>query len=281
MLCTHKIHNGDAKETLNLIKNSIHLVVTSPPYWNAKDYGHPNQIGYFDDLESYFDRLEEIWKGVIKVLCADGKITVNIGNIYFKPSKKERTYTINLIHQSWAQLNKFDELEYMGTIYWKKSVSRNSAVLFGSYPYPSTFMISTALESIHVFRKKGRRKVPQSIKEQSKISLEEFRVFREPVWNINGTSSKKHPAVFPIELPYRLIKLYSFIGDTVLDPFCGIGNTNLAALQLSRNSIGIDINPIYTKEVFEVLKNHTKENPNVEVTLCEGGKEKYVHQKQL
>ena len=138
----------------------------------------------------------------------------------------------------------------MGTIYWRKTTSRNGSVLFGSYPYPSNFMISSAVEPIHVFRKVGKRDVSKEIKEKSKITLEEFRQFRDAIWDINGVNDK-HVAAYPIELPARLIKMYSFVGDTVLDPFVGSGSTIKAALDLGRNSVGIDINPKFLKIIEE------------------------------
>ena len=280
MKTVHELIFGDAYRVLQgFDNNTVHLVVTSPPYWNARDYEHPDQIGYRDDLITFFNRLQLVWKEVIRILCNDGKLAVNIGNIFFKSCEGERVETINLSLLLWSQLNNYPNLDYMGTIYWKKSVSRNSAVLFGSYPYPSNFMISTALEPIHVFRKKGKRKVSKSIKEKSKISLREFRIYREPVWTINGTSHKLHPAIFPLEIPYRLIKLYSFVSDTVLDPFCGLANTNLAAIRLKRSSIGIDINSSYVKYAYELLKRESNGNPNTNI-LFNKSVDKYESEKK-
>ena len=269
----HKLYVGNAtQELLNIEENSIQLIVTSPPYWNARNYEHPQQIGFNDTYEEYLKRMRQIFEGCVRVLLPDGKITLNIGNIYNKDNTEKRSYTVNLVLDLWKILNEFTVLRYMGTIFWKKTISRNGAVLFGSYPYPSNFMISTALESIHVFRKMGKRKIPKEIKEKSRVSKEEFQEFREPIWSINGVSKKAHPAVFPNELPHRLIKMYSFYGDTVLDPFCGIGTTNVEALKLVRNSIGIDIREDYIETAVSNLKRIKKP---VSISVFNHGEDAY------
>ena len=255
----HTLYIGSAEEELVKTKgSSIQLIITSPPYWSARDYKHQKQIGFNDTYEEYLMKMKKIFKECVRILLPDGKIALNIGNVYNFELAHKRTYTVNLIMEMWKILNEFEELRFMGTIYWKKSTSRNGAVLFGSYPYPSTFMISTALEAIHIFRKVGKRKVSKEIKEKSKISREEFREFREPIWYLNGISRKDHPAVFPNELVYRLIKMYSFYGDTVVDPFCGIGTVNVEALVLNRNSIGTDVKKEYIRKAVLNLKNINK-----------------------
>lgn len=255
----HKLYVGNAKqELLNIEDTSIQLIVTSPSYWNARNYEHPQQIGFNDTYEEYLKTMRQIFEECVRVLLPDGKITLNIGNIYNKDNIEKRTYTLNLVLDLWEILNEFKLLRYMGTIFWKKSTSRNGNVLFGSYPYPSNFMISTALESIHVFRKMGKRKIPKEIKEKSRISKAEFQKFREPIWYLNGVSKKTHPAVFPNELPHRLIKMYSFYSDIVLDPFCGIGTTNVEALKSGRNSVGIDVREDYVEIAASNLKRINK-----------------------
>jgi len=254
-ITTHKIFFGDAKDVLqqHVTSKSIQLVVTSPPYWHVRDYGHPLQIGYNDTLEEYLAKLGEVWREVVRVLLPDGKLALNIGNIYYSEPDEKRRTTANVTLLLWEQLNKFDELRFMGTIYWQKTTSREGAVLFGSYPYPSNFMISNAVEPIFIFRKCGKRVVPQEVKERSKITLEEFRGFRDALWQINGAASDKHTAAFPVEIPRRLTMMYSFIGDTVLDPFLGSGTTTKAALELGRRSTGIDINPSFFYYMKEKL----------------------------
>lgn len=259
MITRHNLNVGCADEELAKIKDdTIQLIVTSPPYWNARNYGHTKQIGFKDRYEEYLLKMEKILMECVRILLPDGKIALNIGNIYNNDSREKRVYTVNLVLDMWRILSSFTELKFMGTIYWKKTTSRNGAVLFGSYPYPSNFMISTALEAIHVFRKMGRRKVSKEIKERSKISKEEFKKTREPIWYLNGVSKKEHPAVFPNELVHRLIKMYSFYSDIVLDPFCGIGTVNVEALKLSRHSVGIDVKKEYIKKAVMRLRELKK-----------------------
>jgi len=154
----------------------------------------------------------------------------------------------------WQQLNAIEELRFMGTIYWQKTTSRDGSVLFGSYPYPTNFMISNAVEPIHIFRKQGNRNVSQDIKEKSKVTLEEFRKFRDAIWNdINGVEDK-HSAAYPVELPKRLIQMFSYWNDWILDPFLGSGSTMKAANELERNSLGIELNPDFLERIKEKVK---------------------------
>ena len=247
----HKIIFGNSSKVLKTFPdNTFQLMVTSPPYWNVRDYGHEKQIGLNDTLQEYLSKLNDVWKEVVRTLMPDGKIALNIGNIYYSEPDENRRTTANLSYLLWKQLDDFKDLRYMGTVYWRKTTSRSGAVLFGSYPYPSNFMISSAVEPIHVFRKIGKREVSQDIKEKSKVTLEEFRQFRDAIWDINGVNDK-HAAAYPIELPTRFIKMFTFVEDLVLDPFVGSGSTTKAALDLGRNSVGIDINSDFIKIIQE------------------------------
>jgi site-specific DNA-methyltransferase (adenine-specific) len=245
---THKIYIGDAETVLKKLSGDFfQLMVTSPPYWNVRDYGQKDQIGLNDTLEEYLDRLNRVWREVVRTLLPDGKIALNIGNIYYSEPDEKRRTTANLSLLTWQQLNNFKELKFMGTIYWQKTTSRDGSVLFGSYPYPTNFMISNAVEPIHIFRKVGKRDVSKEIKERSKVTPEEFRKFRDAIWNdINGVEDR-HCAAYPVELPARLIKMFSYVEDWILDPFLGSGSTMKAAKDLGRNSVGIELNSKYLK----------------------------------
>jgi site-specific DNA-methyltransferase (adenine-specific) len=281
-MTTHKIFFGDASDVLQkyVADESIQLMVTSPPYWNVRDYGHPEQLGYNDGLNDYLDKLDKVWHQVVRALLPDGKLALNIGNIYYSEPGEERRTTANLTLLAWEGLSKFKELRFMGTIYWKKTTSRQGAVLFGSYPYPSNFMISNATEPIFIFRKSGKRHVSPAIKERSKISLEDFRTFRDAIWTINGAAADKHTAAFPVELPRRLIKMFSFSDDTVLDPFLGSASTTKAALELGRNSIGIEIQPDYLGFMKEKLQIDEQKEPvgaTIEFLHTESGRRTIHH----
>ena len=189
-------------------------------------------------MEEYLEKLSAVWRQVARVLLPDGKIALNIGNIYYSEPDEKRRTTANLSLMNWKLLDDIEGLRFMGTIYWQKTTSRDGAVLFGSYPYPTNFMISNAVEPIHVFRKEGKRAVEKEIKERSKVTKEEFRKFRDAVWtDINGVEDR-HCAAYPVELPKRLIIMFSYVGDWILDPFLGSGTTTKAAMELGRNSTG-------------------------------------------
>jgi DNA modification methylase len=253
----NKIYIGDSYEVLKKLPTDFfQLMVTSPPYWNVRDYGHKSQIGYYDTLEEYLGKLNKVWKEVTRTLLPDGKIALNIANIYYNEADEKRKTTANLSMLLWQQLNEIKDLHFMGTIYWQKTTSRDGSVLFGSYPYPSNFIISNAVEPIHIFRKKGTRKVGKEIKEKSKVSKEEFREFRDAIWNdINGVEDI-HVAAFPVALPKRLIKMFSFWNDWILDPFLGSGSTMKAANEVKRNCIGIELN----SEYLEIIKSKVNFN---------------------
>ncbi len=253
----NKIYIGDSYEILSKLPDDFfQLMVTSPPYWNVRDYGHKDQIGYYDSLDEYLFKLKKVWKEVVRTLLPDGKIALNIANTYYNKDGEKRKTTANLSMLLWQQLDDIKDLHFMGTIYWQKTTSRDGSVLFGSYPYPSNFMISNAVEPIHIFRKKGTRKVEKEVKEKSKVSKEEFREFRDAIWNnINGVEDK-HVAAYPVELPKRLIKMFSFWNDWILDPFLGSGSTMKAANDLERNCVGIELNA----DFLDIIKNKVKFN---------------------
>jgi len=249
----HKIIIGDSAKALRTFPDdTFQLMVTSPPYWNVRDYGVREQIGYYDTLEEYLSRLDEVWSEVVRTLLPDGKLALNIGNIYYTNPPEKRKTTANLAYLTWKQLDNYKELAFMGTIYWQKTTSRSGAVLFGSYPHPTNFMISSAVEPIQVFRKVGKRQVSKETREKSRVTKAQFREFRDAIWYINGVNDK-HCAAFPYEIPYRLIMMFSYIEDVILDPFVGSGTTIKAARDLGRNSVGIDINPDFVEIMKEKI----------------------------
>jgi site-specific DNA-methyltransferase (adenine-specific) len=232
---------------------SIHLIVTSPPYWNLKDYGSANQIGKSDNsYNGYLNKLFEVFRECVRVLTPDGKLVINIMPIFLRgnesPFKRRVTRTV------LTDLEKF--FSDLGNMYFhslyiwdKRKIVRFSS--FGSYPYPTNVFSTFPYEWIIVFAKAGKRPtVSKDIKMQSKISHKEWADYCvNSIWEMQPASAKQeeHPAPFPEELPRRIIKLHSFVGDTVLDPFLGSGTTMKVAKELGRNSVGYEINPKYLK----------------------------------
>ena len=253
MKTLHKIINGDSRQ-MNLIPDkSVQLVITSPPYWQLKDYGVENQIGYYEDYETYINNLNLVWKECYRVLDNGCRLCVNIGDQFARAVYYGRYKVIPIR----TEIIKFCEsigFDYMGAIIWQKQTTTNTtggASLMGSFPTPRNGILSIDYEFILIFKKLGiPSKVSKAIKEQSKLTTEEWIEYFSGHWNFSGAKQDGHLAMFPEELPKRLIKMFAFKGETVLDPFMGSGTTSLAARNLERNSMGYEINP----EFIEIAK---------------------------
>jgi len=245
MITNHKIIIGDSREMAEVDEKSVHLIITSPPYWQLKDYGSADQIGYNDSYEDYINNLNLVWAECHRVLHDGCRLCINIGD-QFARSVYYGRYKVIPIR---TEIIKFCEtlgFDYMGAIIWQKPTTMNTtggATVMGSFPYPRNGIIKIDYEFILIFKKPGDSpKVSKEIKEQSKLSKEEWNEYFSGHWNFNGEKQIQHLAMFPEELPKRLIKMFSFVGDTVLDPFLGSGTTILAAKNLNRNSVGYEIN---------------------------------------
>jgi site-specific DNA-methyltransferase (adenine-specific) len=226
-------------------EKTVHLIITSPPYWQLKDYGSADQIGFNDSYEDYINNLNLVWAECHRVLHDGCRLCINIGD-QFARSVYYGRYKVIPIR---TEIIKFCEtlgFDYMGAIIWQKPTTMNTtggATVMGSFPYPRNGIIKIDYEFILIFKKPGDSpKVSKEIKEQSKLSKEEWNEYFSGHWNFNGEKQIQHLAMFPEELPKRLIKMFSFVGDTVLDPFLGSGTTILAAKNLNRNSVGYEIN---------------------------------------
>lgn len=250
----HKIVFGDSRQMVNVLDKSVHLIITSPPYWQLKDYGSDNQIGYNDSYEEYINNLNLVWKESYRVLDNGCRLCVNIGD-QFARSVYYGRYKVIPIRTEIIKFCESIGFDYMGSIIWQKKTTSNTtggASLMGSYPTPRNGIISIDYEFILIFKKLGTPKRPsKEIKEKSKMTKEEWKTYFAGHWNFGGAKQDGHIAVFPEELPKRLIKMFAFVGDTVLDPFLGSGTTSLAAKNLGRNSIGYEIN----KEFLPFIKN--------------------------
>jgi len=256
----HKIVIGDSRQMDEVKNESVHLIITSPPYWQLKDYGAKEQIGYNDSYQDYIDNLNKVWKGCYRVLHPGCRLCINIGDQFARAIIYGRYKVIPIR----TEITKFCEsigFDYMGGIIWQKVTTcktTGGATVMGSYPYPRGGIIKIDYEFILIFKKLGKDPKPSSeIKEKSKLTQEEWNEYFKGHWNFPGEKQNGHIAMFPIELPRRLIKMFSFYGDTVLDPFLGSGTTSKAALDLGRNSIGYEINKDFLETIKEKIGINT------------------------
>lgn len=241
---------------LELTDNSVHLVITSPPYWQLKDYGSPDQIGYNDSYEDYINNLNLVWQECYRVLFPGCRLCVNIGDQFARAVYYGR-YKVIPIREEIIKFCENVGFDYMGAIIWQKVTTSNTTgggVQMGSYPYPRNGILKIDYEFILTFKKLGDAPKPsKEIKEQSIMTAEEWNMFFASHWNFSGVKQDNHIAMFPEELPKRLIKMFSFIGDIIMDPFAGSGTTNLAAKKLQRNSIGYEINQDFIPVIKDKL----------------------------
>jgi DNA modification methylase len=241
--------------------NSVNLIITSPPYWTLKDYENEDQIGLGSpSFDKYLADLEEVWHECVRVLAPDGKLCINIMPFLLTGENAEfdRRETRLMLNEIWNSVSKTKKMFQFGLFIWdKRKITRFSS--FGSYPYPPNIFSTYPYEWITVFSKAGKRqKVTQEIKDKSKLTTQEWQDWAiNSIWEMQPARAKseEHPAPFPEEMPKRLIKLYSFYGDTVLDPFLGTGTTAKVALELGRKAIGYELNLDYKRLISRKLNS--------------------------
>ena len=240
-----KIIIGDSRKMIELNDGEIDLIITSPPYWHIKDYGAPHQIGYGQTLHEYLKDLYRVWQECFRVLKPGRRLCINIGDQFARSIIYGRYKIIPLHAEIIAQCEDIG-FDYMGSIIWQKKTTMNTtggANVMGSYPFPPNGMVEIDYEFILIFKKPGKStRIQKEIKETSRLSLEEWKQYFSGHWYFGGARQEHHEAMFPDELPRRLIKMFSFVGETVLDPFIGSGTTAKVANQLNRNAVGYEIN---------------------------------------
>ena len=248
-----KIIIGDSRQMKEVKNEETDLIITSPPYWHIKDYGIPGQIGYGQTLHEYLKDLYYVWRECYRVLREGGRFCLNIGDQFARSIIYGR-YKVIPIHAEFVTQCEEIGFDFMGSIIWQKKTTMNTtggATVMGSFPYPPNGIVEIDYEFIHIFKKPGKgKRVSKEIKEASKLTKEEWKEYFSGHWHFGGAKQIGHEAMFPDELPRRLIKMFTFIGDTVLDPFLGSGTTVKVALELQRNAIGYEIN----KDFLEIIK---------------------------
>ncbi|MFX1274522.1 MAG: DNA-methyltransferase [Promethearchaeota archaeon] len=244
--------------------NSVQLIITSPPYGKIKDYGSKQQIGFSDSFEEYFERLKNVWKECLRILEPQCRMVINIGDQYLRTSEYGRYRILSIASRIIKDCLELG-FDFLGDIIWQKISTTNTTggcSLMGSIFYPRNGLLTFDYEHILIFKKVGKqglRKIEKEVKELSKISLSEWKKWYIGHWRFPGIVQKEHIAMFPEELPYRLIRMFSFIGDTILDPFVGSGTTLKVAKSLFRKSIGYEINNYYQDIINKKIQEARKE----------------------
>ena len=255
-----KVYFKSSESMEEVLDNSIQLIVTSPPYGKIKDYGNQNQIGFFGTFDDYFKRLKQVWSECYRVLEPQCRMVINIGDQYLRTSEFGRYRVLSTASKIITDCLDLG-FDFLGDIIWQKISTTNTTggcTLMGSIYYPRNGLLTYDYEHILIFKKyqgKNKRKVDPIIKEMSKIPLSEWKKWFTGHWKFPGVVQKEHIAMFPEELPYRIIRMFSYIGDTVLDPFLGSGTTLKVAKSLFRNGIGYELNKEYKKIVDNKVQN--------------------------
>lgn len=241
----HVLINGDSRNMAKMADQSVHLIVTSPPYWQLKDYGTTNQIGFHDSYEAYINDLNLVWMECARILHDGCRLCINIGD-QFARSVYYGRYKVIPIRTEIIRFCEHIGLDYMGSVIWQKQTTMHTTgggAVMGSFPYPRNGILKIDYEFILIFKKQGNAPKPTTEqKEASILTKEEWNEYFKSHWTFPGAKQDGHIAVFPVELPLRLIKMFSFVGETVFDPFMGSGTTALAAQISGRNSMGYEIN---------------------------------------
>jgi len=255
----HRLVNGDARDLSFIADESVHLVLTSPPYWNLKRYNeNPDQMGHIDDYETFLAELKKVWEHAFRVLVPGGRLVCVVGDVCVSRRRFGR-HLVFPLHADIAVMCRRIGFDNLNPIIWHKIANASYEVTNGSKflgkPYEPNAIIKNDMEFILMQRKPGGyRKPTDEQRRQSMIDKKDFNRWFQQIWNIPGASTKKHPAPFPLELATRLVRMFSFVGDTVLDPFCGSGTTMVAAFKNNRNSIGVEIDPEYCQMAARYLK---------------------------
>jgi modification methylase len=259
----HELHRGDAR-TVELRPGSIHLVVTSPPYWTLKEYRQsPGQMGHIVNYEEFLLQLDKVWKRCFDALVPGGRLICVVGDVCLSRRKNAGRHTVIPLHASIQEHCRKIGYDNLAPIIWYKIANAAYEVENGSgflgKPYEPNAVIKNDIEFILMERKPGGYRKPSvETRILSVISTQHYQDWFQQIWRgLTGASTKEHPAPYPLELAERLIRMFSFTGDTVIDPFLGTGTTTIAAAKWGRNSIGYEIDEHYYELALKRIKRET------------------------
>ena len=247
----HRLLLGDSRQSITgMAEESVHLAITSPPYWTLKEYeDHPGQLGHIDDYDEFLDAIDIVWEGVQRALVPGGRLIIVVGDVCLSRRKFGR-HVVTPLHASIQERCRKLGYDNLAPIIWHKIANARLEVANGSSflgkPYEPNAVIKNDIEFILFQRKPGGYRKPSlAARVMSVISEDLHHQYFQQIWTLSGASTGKHPAPYPRKLADRLIRMFSFVGDTVLDPFMGTGTTSMAAALVGRNSIGIEVEPTY------------------------------------
>jgi modification methylase len=256
----HRLILGDSRNTSDVPDESVHLAVTSPPYWTLKAYpDRDGQLGHVEDYEAFLAELDKVWRHVLRVLVPGGRLIVVVGDVCL-PRRVFGRHIVFPLHASIQEHCRKMGFDNLAPIIWYKIANakfevQNGAAGFLGKPYEPNAIVKNDVEYILFQRKPGGYRQPTlAARILSLIPEASQREWFRQVWAMGGASTRRHPAPYPLALAERLIRMFSFVGDTVLDPFTGTGTTNLAARRWGRNSIGFEIDPAYLEMAHRRLE---------------------------
>jgi len=261
----HDLYRGDARELGFLAPGSVHLVVTSPPYWTLKEYrDSEGQMGHIEKYETFLDELDRVWQGCYRALVPGGRLVCVVGDVCLSRKKNKGEHTVVPLHSSIQERCRKIGYSNLAPIIWHKIANAvyeadgNGGGFLGK-PYEPNSVIKNDIEFLLMLRKPGGYRSPTlDTRILSVIPADKHRIWFQQIWTgVTGASTKNHPAPYPLELAERLIRMFSFVGDTVLDPFMGTGTTTMAASMCGRNSISIEIDPHYFELAAKRIDSQT------------------------
>ena len=263
-MTTHHLVLGDARDVSFIPSASVHLVVTSPPYWTLKRYNDgPAQLGHVKDYEAFLEELSKVWREMHRILVPGGRMVCVVGDVCLSRRDFGR-HVVMTLHSDIAVSCRRIGFDNLNPIIWHKISNANYEVSNGSKflgkPYEPNSIIKSDIEFILMQRKPGGYRQPtEHQRKLSMIAKEDYGKWFQQIWTVTGASTKEHPAPFPAELASRLVRMFSFWGDTVVDPFSGTGTTMVAAMRAGRNSIGIEIDREYCKMAEDRLRRENSD----------------------